>query len=777
MRLFSRYLTAMAILVIILSVHGEVSGQTGTVRGFVYEKETGEPIIFTNVILMGTSLGSATDVNGYYLISKVPVGDYDLRVTTLGYDTLILAVSVRADDIIDKNLYLSRASYMLQTVDVTASKQEMRTQTLTSVIKITPKEIQQIPSMGGQADLAQYLQVLPGVIFTGDQGGQLYIRGGSPIQNMVLLDGMVIYNPFHSIGLFSVFDTDILRNVEVHTGGYGAEFGGRISSVMDLTTRDGNKKRISGKIGASTFGANVMLEGPLKKQQNGSGSISYILSLKNSYLDKSSKIFYDYVDTAGLPFNYTDFYGKLSLNTPNGSKVNLFGFSFNDRVNNYRALSDFHWQAAGGGANIVIIPGKSPVLLEGNLAYSSYKITLEEEASPPRYSYIDGFNMGLHFTYFIGRDDLKYGIEMLGYKTDYEYYTSNNTKVPQQKDNTELDIYAKYKFTAGKFLIEPGFRLQWYLSLSTVSPEPRLALKYNATDRFRIKMAAGLYSQSIMSARSDRDVVNLFYGFLSAPDNLPKYYNGEEISGELQKSEHIILGFEYDVFKNANINIEAYYKNFSQLTNINRFYMFDEDDFPDQPDILTKPYVVEKGDARGIDFMFKYDVSRFYFWAVYSFAYVNREYENASGEIEHYYPHFDRRHNINLVGSVRLGPMLTWEISARWNYGSGFPFTKTAGFYEKIIFDDGINTDYITENGMLGIIYDDLNTGRLPSYHRMDVSVKKTFHISEIVKLDANFSVTNVYDNRFNIFYVDRITNEKIYQLPIMPSLGLQLSF
>ena len=105
--------------------------------------------------------------------------------------------------------------------------------------------MRQIPTVGGQADLAQYLQVLPGVIFTGDQGGQLYIRGGSPIQNKVLLDGMIVYNPFHSIGLFSVFDTDLMRNADVYTGGFNADFGGRISSVMDITTRDGNKKRLA----------------------------------------------------------------------------------------------------------------------------------------------------------------------------------------------------------------------------------------------------------------------------------------------------------------------------------------------------------------------------------------------------------------------------------------------------------------------------------------------------------------------------------------------------
>ena len=149
-----------------------------------------------------------------------------------------------------------------------------------------------IPTIGGEPDLAQYMQVIPGVVFTGDQGGQLYIRGGSPIQNKVLLDGMIIYSPFHSIGLFSVFDSDIIRNTDVFTGGFNAEYGGRISSIMDIKTIDGNKKEFGGKITANTFGTKLLAQGPILK----SGNTSFVFSGKTSYLDKSSDIFYKYTN-------------------------------------------------------------------------------------------------------------------------------------------------------------------------------------------------------------------------------------------------------------------------------------------------------------------------------------------------------------------------------------------------------------------------------------------------------------------------------------------------
>lgn len=755
-----------------------ILAQDGVIRGFVYEKETGEPVIFTNVYLYRTTHGAATDVNGYFTISKIPQGEYTLMVTYMGFDTIREAVSIKKGTVLTKKLYVTKSAVNLEAFEVTAEQQEAKTDTRTSVIKITPKQISRIPTIGGQPDLAQYLQVLPGVVFTGDQGGQLYIRGGSPIQNKVILDGMIVYNPFHSIGLFSVFDTDILRNADIYTGGFNSEYGGRISSVMDLTTRDGNKKKHAGKAGLSTFGAKLMVEGPLLKEKDGgSGSLSYIVTAKNSYLKQSSDLFYQYIDSAGLPFNYTDVYGKMSLNSNNGSKVNVYGFNFNDQVD-YTNVATYTWKSYGIGANFVVIPGDNPVLMEGNFAYSSYNSEMAEMGQRPDSSIINGFNVGLGFTYFLGKDEIKYGIEMLGYKTDFNYMNSTGLIIEQIENTTELAAFVKYKMSRGKLLFEPGFRIQYYASLANISPEPRLALKYNISDHLRFKAAAGLYSQNLISANSVRDVVSLFYGFLSGSDELPDKFKGDDVSHKLQKAQHIVAGFEYDPFPFATINLEAYYKNFSQLTNLNRNKIYEDQppySTPNSPsyvpEYLRKNYIIEEGDANGIDFSFKYDRKKIYLWAVYSLAYVNR-----SDEVEDYVPHYDRRHNVNLVSSYRFGEELSWELNARWNYGSGFPFTQNQGFYEKLPFGNGANTDYISENGQLGIIYGKYNGARLSNYHRLDLSIMKRIHIGENGMLEINGSVTNVY-NRENIFYINRITSEKINQLPIMPSLGITMTF
>jgi len=756
--------------------------EDNSIKGFVYEESTGEPMMFTNVYLKGTTFGGSTNENGYFNINRIPDGRYTLLITSVGYDTIRESFNLSKGQSINRKYYMKETSQKLETVTITADKIEARTETKTSVITVTPKTITKIPSIGGQADFAQYLQVVPGVIFTGDQGGQLYIRGGSPIQNKVLLDGMVIYNPFHSIGLFSVFDTDIIRNADVYTGGFGAEYSGRISSIMDISTRDGNKKRISGKLGANCFGAKVMIEGPLKKAKTpDDATISFILSAKNSYLEQSSKFLYPYASETGLPFNYQDFYGKVSLNAPNGSKINLFGFSFNDQVNNYMSLSDFGWDSYGAGANFLVIPGKAPVMIEGTVAYSNYTSRMVEADNPDRYSNINGFNMGFDFSQFMGKNTLKYGIEMLGYTTDYQTYSVyGHNRIGAKLNSTEIGAYAKYKAVLGKFLLEPSFRLQFYASLSELSPEPRIALKYNATDRLRLKAAAGMYSQNFVAATSDRDVVNLFYGFLSGIDNLPETYNGEGIKTNLQKANHFILGGEFDLSRNATLNIEGYWKDFVQLTNINRNKLYpDNPENAPIPDLLKKDFTKETGDAYGFDVSLKYEDQHWYFWAVYALGFVTREYEKAvenGVELLQYAPHFDRRHNINVILTYTAGSKRQWEFSGRWNFGTGFPFTQVQGFYEYYSFQDGINFDYTTTNGELGVLYGDLNAGRLPTYHRFDLDVKRKFYFTENIMLEADLSVTNVY-NRNNVFYVNLVTSDIARQLPILPTFGLTFSF
>ncbi|MDR2868475.1 MAG: TonB-dependent receptor [Bacteroidales bacterium] len=744
--------------------------QVGTVKGFVYDDNNGEPVPFCFVQLQGTAYHDMTERTGAFLIGDVPPGKYVLSIAINGYLPVIDTIDVTKSAVV-KRYFLKPSAQQLEEISVVGEAQQRIQDPRVSVVTITPKDINKMPSIGGSPDIAQYLQIVPGIVSTGDQGGQLYVRGGTPSQNMVYLDGMVVFSPFHSMGLFSVFDADMINSAEIYTSSFNAEYGGRISSIMDISTRDGNRKQLSGKIDLNTFGAKLLLEGPLVKlKENRSTTLTFLLSAKGSFLEQSAKVFYPYVEQ-GLPYNYMDCYGKLSLGFKGGSKFNFFGFYFDDKVN-YSNLVSYNWSNWGVGTHFLIVPGQVSVTIDGTIAYSSYQTGLADEIFKPRKSTLGSFSANMNFNYFFKKSTLHIGFDLIGYNTQYEYYNTRGDFYNPEDHSTDIGFFVKYKYNyKDKFLFEPGFRLHYYASLSAASPEPRLAIKYNITPKVRLKLAGGLYSQNFVSISSDQDVVNLFYGFLSSPESMPNSFMNKEMKNNLQKAQHGTLGLELDVIKHTSINVEGFIKNFSQLINTNRYKLYDDlSIFSDKPEILRRDYIWEKGVAYGGDITVKFDYKGIYLWAAYTLSWTKR-----TDELQSYFPHFDRRHNLNVVLSYACGKRKSWQFDARWNYGSGFPFTQIQSFYPQYDFGS-IGEDYITNNETLGILLDGLNKGKLPAYHRLDLSVKKKFYIGERHAIDVSVSATNVYNYK-NIFYVNRVTKNIVYQLPCLYSVSFAWSF
>ena len=246
----------------------------------------------------------------------------------------------------------------------------------------------------------------------------------------------------------------------------------------------------------------------------------------------------------------------------------------------------------------------------------------------------------------------------------------------------------------------------------------------------------------------------------------------------MQRAQHIVAGLEYDAVDHLTLNMELYFKNFSYLLGLNHNQIYDRNDpayviggIYEQPQYYLTDFIIEKGYATGADFSACYDLERLYLWATYSLGFVQR-----TDEVQTYSPHYDRRHTVNLLATYALGEDREWELSARWSFGSGFPFTRTAGLYESLPFGDGISTDYTTENGDMGIYYSDVYGGRLPTYHRLDLGAKRKFSLGRRSILEVSLSVTNTY-NRGNIFYFDRVTFDRVNQLPILVCMGATLSF
>lgn len=756
---------------------------TGGVKGFVYEKGTGEALSTTNVFVKGTKFGAQTDGNGYFTIGQLEPGTYTLFATSFGYDTAYTTVKIEVGNFVTKKFYLDSRGLELKGVDISARKIQKTTRVNIGTTTITPKEIKLLPSSGGEPDLAQYLQVTPGVTFTGDQGGQLYIRGGSPVQTGILLDGITIYNPFHSIGLYSVFETEAIRSADVYTAGFNATYGNRSSAILDVHTKDGNNQRLSGIVSASPIMVRGMLEGPLMKQKNPEGgSSTFLISAKHSYLSQTSKALYSGFGEQfknGLPFEFTDLYGKVTFSGNNGSKFNLFGFNFNDKASVFNsagiANATFDWKATGAGTTFVVSPTGSSSLINGKFAYSTYKINNEEVNFEPRSSSINNFEGAIDFTYFFpGYSQLRYGIEVAGQNTKLDYKNSLGSTIVLDRNNTTASAFFVYKKNFDqRFIFEPSIRFQYYSSQGTFSPEPRLNMKFNVNSNLRFKAAGGLYSQNIVGIKSDRDVVNFFNGFVLSPDQTIMNTDRQNVASNLERAQHLVAGVEFDI-QDVEFNIEPWYKNFTQIIQLNRTKGVNPNSMAD--------FQADKGNAAGIDLSVKYVVKRLFLWGVVSYQkiqYTTRlENFDSTFSTQVYPPPFDRRVNINLVGSYTLGKNKDWEVSARFNYGSAFPFTQTQGFNENVNITGGsLSASPLTQNGSINTIYaSTINGGRLTEYHRMDLSLKKTFKISNFSSLESTFAVTNVYD-RNNIFYVNRLDNKVYYQLPVFPSLNVSWRF
>ena len=756
--------------------------QTGTVRGIVKSDEDGNGVPFAKVVILELEKFASTDVDGLFSMPKIPVGTYTLRVTAAQFTDHTQQITIEDGGITELDIELVTGK-QLGTVDVVYEDKEKRIDPSTSVVKITKKDIMRVPVTGGVSDIAGYFQTVPGVVTTGDQGGQVYVRGGTPIQNKILLDGMTIYNPFHSIGFFSVFETDLIRTADIYTGGFNAKYGGRISSIMDITYRDGNFKRFSGAVGISPFTSNLLLEGPLSKANN----VSFVLSGKASVLEQTSKTLYPYINqdedgnTQGLPFNFWDLYGKVTVKGEGANKFSVFGFTFNDDVT-YQAVSNLNWTSFGGGTNFIFVPDNSELFMKGRFNVSSYDITLEEENLQPRTSGIFGGELAFDFTYYLPKKSkLDYGFGFSIFATEFSTFNEIGREIRQDENTIEAGAYVSYRHVSDnkRWILEPSARVQAYSSVGQVTIEPRFSGKYNITESFRAKVAGGYYTQNFTSTTSDQDVVNLFYGFITAPSNIPAEFtlqdgSEKEIRNGLQKAWHAVGGFEVDLSKKLTMNIEGYYKIFTQMTNINRNKIFEDNAQNSQvADVFKKDFIVENGQAWGGDVVLTYKSKQLYLWMAYSLGKVTRW-----DGFQEYAPVFDRRHNLNLIATYTFGDKDSWEITSRWNLGTGLPFRQTVGVYEEPVISE-IDDDYALNNSNeLTFIYDEANNGRLPTYHRLDLNVKKTisFESRKHMKLELIAGVTNIY-SRDNIFYVNRVTNEKVYQLPIMPSIALNYKF
>lgn len=742
--MFIRKTFLISFIIILFNITSNAQ-EHGTLRGFVTDSTSAEALAYGNVFVKEIGKGTSTDARGYFLIPQIPANEnFTLIVSYVGYKPKQVRIRLAKNKVTHYNIELVPAGVELQAIEKIGERIIEKNETNISLQRIGARDLEALPK-GVETDLFRSLQYLPGVQSTGDVSARFYVRGGAANQNLVLIDGVTVYNPFHALGLFSVIDPDMINNVEFYKGGFSADLGGRLSSVMKVITKDGNKNRLSAKGSASLLTGKFLLEGPIP-------SGSFIFTGRKSY---SNEVIKKFLNEQNVPVDFYDFSFKANYSDPDfiqGGKFSVNGFFSGDDIkNDDPRLEDFKWTNNIFGFKWFQV-GDSPLFYELGVSISNFSGEVIPKLSSVRQSQnkVEDITLQMDFTYmFDNKDEIGVGFHVKQVKTNL--FIENALGIPTDLGNSAANItlYSKYKLLQWDFVgVDAGVRL----NLTTLSnnkqatfAEPRINFTINPFSFFSIKGAWGIFQQELTTITDENEVINLFEPWIITPDYLPP-----------SNSQHFILGGELRPWNSFSLSVEGYYKIVNNLPLLNEQKILKSD----------RDFVAGKGESYGMEVMTKITPNPINFTASYTLAYAYKELNDLR-----YYPRYDVRHTLNLGLEINLGA--GWSFNTAWVYNSGLPFTQLLGYYDKYYFDDIFAQwnvfDPRKPYGLIGI----QNLGRLPDYHRLDVTLSKKLKL-DFMTIDIDASIINAYD-RNNVFYFKRDTGERVNMLPFLPTATIKV--
>ncbi|MEO0556627.1 MAG: TonB-dependent receptor [Bacteroidota bacterium] len=753
------FLCALLVAAFVASAD-RAAAQTAQLRGFVTDEADGQPLPSANVALRPLAdpdalFGAATDLDGFYAVIGLEPGPYAIRVSLLGYeayeDTLALAPGTRQLDI-----ELATAEETLGAATVQGDRASGAATVTAGVQRIRPADIRNVPAPDVTGDLVNYLVSLPGIVTSGDRGGQLFIRGGEPSQNLVLLDGMPVFQPFHVLGFYSAFPTDLLSSADVYAGGYDARFGGQLSSVLDVTSRNGNLREVSATAAIAPFVSSLSIEAPLIPDQ-----LSVLASGRRSVVDQIA----DQYVSAPLPFDFSDAFAKLYFVPSKNSRFSLTGLYTTDRGAIGEIESDrpdeVRYTNRGGSFRYLLLPAEQPLLAEILFSYSELATELgpspeqldtdSERDRQIRTADLSRINTEVNLTYLLGVGDLRLGayIKTTNVASQLNGLFQNVTL--NQNHVTEAGFYLQPEFTIGGLLLSPGVRTTSSPHLGQSFIEPRFRGEFEIGPH-KLSVAAGLYNQPIVGVSDRRDATSVFTAYTVAPDQ------------QTPEALHLLGGYRLQPAPFIDMSIEGFYKDLRNLS-VSEFTAVPQ---------LTTALEPADGEAYGMDLRAEARPGGATFSATYGLSFV--DYTTVSDRNRVLYgdpvltfrPGHDRRHQVTLVAS---GPVFGVDLSARWQFGSGLPYSRALGF--DTFLQPTSRPDLFNDPGQARVLYERPFNGILPTYSRLDLSADRTFDVGP-TRLTAQLGVINAYDRR-NLFAFDIFTLRRSDQLPIIPTFGLKL--
>lgn len=747
-----------------------LKAQTITINGYLNTREEGQALIGASVISICNDQKLFTNSYGYFSISIPAKANCGIVFSAKGYVTDTFVYSGTKDTLV--NFVLPREPMSMRTIEITANTglSEVKS-TKISANTIKPRDVKYLPSLGGELDIIKVVQLLPGVQrgMQGQSGFQ--VRGGDADQNLILLDEATVYNVSHLFGFFSVFIPESIEDMQIYKGGFPSEYGGRLSSILDIRMKDGNNKKFQGSGGIGLLSSRITLEGPLIKNKS-----SFIISARRTYIDRVLKVF-----KADLPYYFYDLNAKANYEI---NKKNRLFYSFylgNDVMKFKSNQTEGQNDTSSFGKNLAVKFG----FQLGNITNT---LRLSHIFNPKLFS-----NTSLIFTRFrynitgeFGNNQIYIGskIHDVGVKQDFTCYKDkNNTlrfgatvlnhtfkpniisasgdiselvkrQTPPSINNLETGIYARNEQTVGKLKINYGLRVSGTLTEKVFYSglEPRLAMAWDVTKFGALKFGYARMKQylHLVSSSSVALPTDLWY---------PVTKNIKP-----QKSDQFTLGYQHLLSKlGLVVSSEIYYKSMSNLAEYREGAVL----------ILNNNYESElvqgKGYAYGYEAMIRKDKGKLYGWISYTWGHSNRHFTQLN-KGETFPAKYDRRHNLAIVANYRLSKR--WEISTVWNYMSGSKFTAQVGQY------------FQPKPGMNGVdvvpVYTKRNAVSMSPSHRLDLNFVWKGKETAKYRAEWYFSFYNFY-NRTEPYTIRITANPKTgalaYEQPGLFGLLFSISY
>jgi len=779
-------------LVLLVSVLS-LKSQNYTINGYLTDSITGEKLISAIVYESNSQKGATTNINGLYSIT-LQGGKINVKYSYIGYTSKTLEFNLKSDTVINMNL--SSSENLLNEITVLANNTgDFIKKSNMGVVSISPKKINSLPVFMGEKDMLKTLQFTPGVQFGNEGSAGLFVRGGSQEHNLILVDGVTVYNINHLLGFFSVINSDAVSDMKLYKGSVPSRYNGRISSVLDIYLRDGNYKKFKTNISIGILSSSLLLEGPIVKDKS-----SFIITARRTYFDLLARPFIrSFADGAMVSYSFYDITAKFNTKITNKTKLyfsifngNDIGSSkldenFYDDVNkhnyNVKESTFLKWGNTTSALRFnTILNNKlfnntqfsySTFAFSNGQSYSetyqikpdtlteafsyNYLSAIEDYTARSDFEFIPNSNNYIHFGFGSTMHKFKPGVSVNQTSTsqniDIDTIVSNKITL-----NNETFLYIEDEIKFNKFInLNFGLNFNTYITNQKVYPnlEPRIALSIIPIEKFSIKASyvrlnqfVHLLSNSTFSFPTDLwvPVTNKI-----PPSNSNQYSTGIYLSPN----------------PNFEFSVESYYKSMNNLIEYKEGATFF--------DIKTEwedKVEIGKGWAYGTEFFIRKDFDKLKTWASYTISWSYRQFENINFG-EPYFFRYDKRHNLSLA--------MIYKKSNKFDFG--LTYTMCSGAWttipEQEIFAYQQDVDFKYYNFLYNYrqYYTTKNNYRLPLYHRLDVSFNFTKTRKNYIRY-WSFGAYNVY-NRLNAFYLEQSDNgyNKVCIFPIIPFVSYSIKF